>query len=226
MRWLVLGGTRVGFAFLTKMMQSFLVLPPLGAGRSPRRQARGRPAPRHLLTAFGSILAALAGGSPSSSSARVESSVIGGSQNNSILEWPRLQRLRPAQRQRDRFGRGGSRRRWRQLGRHRRCRLFNSEIGGQIAWLLPAALALLALGLWFRGSAGRTDRQLGGLVVWGGWLLVTGLTFSLMAGIFHAYYTVALAPAIAAVVCDRRERAVGAPASPTSPPSAVRSSSP
>ncbi len=32
------------------------------------------------------------------------------------------------------------------------------------------------------------------------WLLVTGLTFSFMAGIFHAYYTVALAPAVAALV--------------------------
>ena len=30
-------------------------------------------------------------------------------------------------------------------------------------------------------------------VVWGGWLVVTMLTFSLMAGIFHEYYTVALA---------------------------------
>jgi 4-amino-4-deoxy-L-arabinose transferase-like glycosyltransferase len=39
-----------------------------------------------------------------------------------------------------------------------------------------------------------------GLAVWGGWLLVTGAVFSLMAGIFHAYYTVALAPAVAALV--------------------------
>ena len=39
-----------------------------------------------------------------------------------------------------------------------------------------------------------------GLVVWGGWLVVTALTFSLMAGIFHAYYTVALAPAVGALV--------------------------
>ena len=37
-------------------------------------------------------------------------------------------------------------------------------------------------------------------MVWGGWLVVTGLTFSLMAGIIHPYYTVALAPAIAALV--------------------------
>jgi 4-amino-4-deoxy-L-arabinose transferase-like glycosyltransferase len=52
--------------------------------------------------------------------------------------------------------------------------------------------------------------------VWGGWLLVTGLTFSLMAGIFHEYYTVALAPAIAALVgmgaveaWENRDRAIG-----------------
>ena len=31
-------------------------------------------------------------------------------------------------------------------------------------------------------------------------MLVTGLTFSYMAGIIHPYYTVALAPAIAALV--------------------------
>ncbi|MFD0656159.1 hypothetical protein [Thermocatellispora tengchongensis] len=36
--------------------------------------------------------------------------------------------------------------------------------------------------------------------MWGTWLLVTGLIFSLMRGIFHAYYTVALAPAVAALV--------------------------
>ena len=39
-----------------------------------------------------------------------------------------------------------------------------------------------------------------GLTLWLGWLLVTGLTFSFMAGIFHPYYTVALAPAIGALV--------------------------
>ena len=37
-------------------------------------------------------------------------------------------------------------------------------------------------------------------MLWGGWLLVTAVTFSFMAGIFHAYYTVALAPAVAALV--------------------------
>jgi 4-amino-4-deoxy-L-arabinose transferase-like glycosyltransferase len=38
------------------------------------------------------------------------------------------------------------------------------------------------------------------VILWGGWLLVTGVVFSFMAGIYHDYYTVALAPAIAALV--------------------------
>ena len=36
--------------------------------------------------------------------------------------------------------------------------------------------------------------------MWGGWLLVTAAVFSFMQGIYHAYYTVALAPAIGALV--------------------------
>jgi 4-amino-4-deoxy-L-arabinose transferase-like glycosyltransferase len=38
------------------------------------------------------------------------------------------------------------------------------------------------------------------LLLWGGWLLVTGAVFSFMDGTVHPYYTVALAPAIAALV--------------------------
>jgi 4-amino-4-deoxy-L-arabinose transferase-like glycosyltransferase len=37
-------------------------------------------------------------------------------------------------------------------------------------------------------------------VIWGGWLLVTAVVFSFMNGIVHPYYTVALAPAIAACI--------------------------
>jgi len=51
-----------------------------------------------------------------------------------------------------------------------------------------------------RGRVRRDDPQRAALLVWGLWLLVTGLTFSFMAGIFHSYYTVALAPAIAALI--------------------------
>ena len=39
-----------------------------------------------------------------------------------------------------------------------------------------------------------------GFLVFGGWLLLTGAVFSFAHGIIHPYYTVALAPAIGALV--------------------------
>ena len=79
-------------------------------------------------------------------------------------------------------------------------RLFQADFGGQIAWLLPAALLALAAMLWLSRRAPRTDRTRAAALVWGGWLLVTGLVFSYMSGIIHPYYTIALAPAIGALV--------------------------
>jgi hypothetical protein len=67
-------------------------------------------------------------------------------------------------------------------------------------WLIPAALILLAGLVWVTGRAPRTDRLRAATIAWGGWLLVTGLVFSFMAGIFHSYYLVAIAPATAALV--------------------------
>jgi 4-amino-4-deoxy-L-arabinose transferase-like glycosyltransferase len=79
-------------------------------------------------------------------------------------------------------------------------RLFNNLMGGQSSWLLPAALLALAAGLWARRSAPRTDRVRAALLLWGGWLVVSGVVFSFGSGVIHTYYTVALAPAIAALV--------------------------
>jgi 4-amino-4-deoxy-L-arabinose transferase-like glycosyltransferase len=201
-RWLALAGALVGLAFLTKMLQAFLVLPALGlvyllAAHTTLGRRVG-----HLVVAFGSML--LAGGWwvavvelwPASSRP-----YIGGSQHNSILEltfgYNGLGRLTGNETGSVGGGPMGQGGRWGSTGL---LRMFGSDAGGQIAWLLPAALVLLVAGLWFTRRAPRTDLLRAGLVVWGGWLLVTGLTFSLMAGIFHAYYTVALAPAIAALV--------------------------
>jgi 4-amino-4-deoxy-L-arabinose transferase-like glycosyltransferase len=79
-------------------------------------------------------------------------------------------------------------------------RLFNDLMGGQASWLLPAALIALVVGLWTSRHAPRTDRTRAAMLLWGGWLVVSGLVFSLSSGIIHTYYTVALAPAIAALV--------------------------
>ncbi|MDH6115166.1 4-amino-4-deoxy-L-arabinose transferase-like glycosyltransferase [Kitasatospora sp. MAP12-15] len=92
---------------------------------------------------------------------------------------------------------GGSGGQWGSTGLGR---LFGTDIGGQIAWLLPAALVLLVFGLWATRRYARTDSARAAFLVWGGFLVSTGLTFSYMGGIFHQYYTVALVPAIAALV--------------------------
>lgn len=79
-------------------------------------------------------------------------------------------------------------------------RMFSSSSGGQISWLIPAALILLAAAIWAGRKAGRTDTARAGLLLWGGSLLITMVIFSYMQGIFHDYYTVALAPYIAPLV--------------------------
>ena len=91
-------------------------------------------------------------------------------------------------------------------------RLFQSEFGGQVSWLIPAALISLGALLWVsrRSAAPASGRGLAAVsattrmrafaAIWGGWLLVTGLVFSYMQGIIHPYYMVALAPAIGALV--------------------------
>jgi 4-amino-4-deoxy-L-arabinose transferase-like glycosyltransferase len=76
-------------------------------------------------------------------------------------------------------------------------RLFNTIVGGQIAWLIPLGLAGLGLGLWSRRRAPRTDLARSAYVLWGGWAVVCWAIFSFQAGIFHPYYTTLLAPAVA-----------------------------
>src|SRR5262249_59473210 len=78
-------------------------------------------------------------------------------------------------------------------------RLFGAEVGGQVSWLIPAALVALAALLWLSRRSPRTDRTRSAAILWGGWLVLTGLVFSYMSGIIHPYYTVALAPAVGAL---------------------------
>ncbi|MFI8567142.1 glycosyltransferase family 39 protein [Rhodococcus sp. NPDC078407] len=205
-KWLLITGMFVGFGFLTKQLQVMLVVPPLAltyliAG-PPRLVTR-------LLQLFGALGAMIVSAGwwllivefwPASSRPWV-----GGSQNNSILEltlgYNGLGRLSGDETGSvtagGGVGGGGGGSMWGETGI---LRMFDASQGGQIAWLIPAALLLLVTGLVLRGRAPRIDVHRASLIVWGAWLLVTGLTFSFMAGIFHSYYTVALSPAVAALV--------------------------
>ncbi|MET8065012.1 ArnT family glycosyltransferase [Micromonospora sp. NPDC005686] len=202
-RWIALTGVLVGFGFLTKMLQAFLVIPvfagvyvlaaPTGLGRRIRQL---------MLAGLAVVVSAgwwVAIVELVPASARP---YIGGSQNNSILEltlgYNGLGRITGDEV--GSVGGGGRPGGGPFSGQAGLLRMFDTEVGGQISWLLPAALILLVAGLWLAGRAPRTDRTRAGLLLWGGWLLVTGLIFSFMSGIFHAYYTVALAPAVGALV--------------------------
>jgi 4-amino-4-deoxy-L-arabinose transferase-like glycosyltransferase len=71
-------------------------------------------------------------------------------------------------------------------------------MGAEIAWLVPAAVICLVAALFITRRAPRTNAIRGACVLWGGWLIATGLVISHSSGIIHPYYTVALAPAVAA----------------------------
>lgn len=208
-RWLVLSGALIGFGFLTKQLQVMLVVPGLAltylvAGPTPLRTRL-----RQLLAALASMVVAagwwvaLVELTPAA-----RRPYVGGSTDNSFVNLT--------------FGYNGLAR----LSGHRGgfpppppggpdipgghrfsmgteagiARLFSGESGTQISWLLPAALIFLAAGFVLCGRVARTDRHRAQYLVWGGWLLGTGVVFSLMSGIYHDYYTVALAPAVAALV--------------------------
>lgn len=202
-RWMALVGVFLGLGFLTKTLQAFLVVPFFGlafvlfAATTLRRRILGALAALAALVVTGGWWVAIVELVPEDLRP-----YVGGSQNDSFLEltfgYNGLGRISG-----DETGSvgggggGGGGTAWGSTGLGR---MFSEATGGQISWLLPAALLLLVAGLVLRGRAPRTDLARAGFMVWGGWLLVTGLTFSFMAGIFHDYYTVALAPAIAAVV--------------------------
>ena len=211
--WMVLAGALIGFGFLAKQLQVLLVLPGFALAfllASPTGIVR-----RILdsLAAIGSMIVAagwwvlLTVIVPAS-----DRPYIGGSQRNSFLEltfgYNGFGRLTgseegsvipghghegggmPAG-----GGRGGGM--WGQTGLNR---LFSGEFGTQISWLAPLAFADIVISLLVIGWAVRTDVRRASVIAFGDWLTVTWLVFSFMAGIFHQYYTVALAPALAALV--------------------------
>jgi 4-amino-4-deoxy-L-arabinose transferase-like glycosyltransferase len=202
-RWLVLAGVLLGFAFLTKMLQAFLVLPGFGLAYLGAGPAQLRRRLWQLLAALGGMIAGagwwvlIAELTPAA-----DRPYFGGSTNNNILElalgYNGLGRLTGSET--GSIGGGGGGGGGGFGGATGLFRLFGSEFGGQVSWLVPAALLSLGGLLWVSRRAVRTDRIRAFALLWGGWLLVTGLVFSYMQGIIHPYYMVALAPAIGALV--------------------------
>ena len=205
-RWrLAAAGALIGLGFLAKMLQAFVILPSLVLAYAIGAPASWRKKVVDLLTAFGAMV--LAFGWWVAIVELVPESwrpYIGGSQTNSILEltfgYNGLGRLNGN----ETGSVGGSSGRWGQLGL---LRMFTTVSGEMVSWLIPAALLLGAAALVLIGRRGwattfragaetHRTRTTAALVLFGSWLVINTLVFSFMAGIYHDYYTVALAPAI------------------------------
>lgn len=207
-KWLVLAGVCFGLGFLTKTLQAWLILPPLAVVYACCAPVALRRRLGQLLLAGLAIVVsagwwvALVELWPAASRP-----YIGGSQHNSFLEltfgYNGLGRI--TGNETGSVGGGGGRPGGGGWGETGITRLFSSDMGGQIAWLLPAALILLVVAvcvLWRARRASEAEQagQRAEFLAWGGALLMTFTTFSFMSGIFHQYYNIALAPYIAALV--------------------------
>ena len=229
-RWYAVAGLLIGLGFLTKQFQVLLVLPGFGLAMLPLSPTTWPRRLLDAFVALGAMVVgagwwvALTVLVPSGSRP-----YFGGSQTDSFIEltfsYNGLGRLTgneagsviPGASETLSGGSQGGM--WGETGLFR---LWTSDFGDQITWLAPIAFAGIVLGLITAAPAkkgqvcfgrfylGKRDCKIdldtvvrirrAQVVIFGTWLVVTWLVFSFMAGIFHAYYTVALSPAIAVLV--------------------------
>ncbi|MFI5797653.1 ArnT family glycosyltransferase [Streptomyces sp. NPDC051677] len=196
---LVWSGVAIGFAFNTKMMQAYVVLPAFflvylwaanaSLGKRIRHLAIGTVA-LVVSSAWWMVIVDLI---PASSRP-----YIGGSTDNTVWDlvigYNGFGRVFGASSSVGSQGNGAS-----FGGAAGLYRMFNDIMGGQISWLIPFAAIALAAGLVLRGRAPRTDARRAALMLWGGWFVLHYLIFALAEGTFHPYYVTAMAPGIAAL---------------------------
>ncbi|MEV8541370.1 glycosyltransferase family 39 protein [Streptomyces sp. NPDC051572] len=196
---LVWSAVAIGFAFNTKMMQAYVVLPVfflvylwatnVSLGKRVRNLAVATVA-LVVSSAWWMVIVDLI---PASSRP-----YIGGSTDNTVWDlvigYNGFGRIFGASSSVGSQGNGAS-----FGGSSGLYRMFNEIMGGQISWLIPFAAIALVGGLVLRGRAPRTDAKRAALMLWGGWFVLHFLTFSLAEGTFHPYYVTAMAPGIAAL---------------------------
>jgi len=206
-RWVALTGVLLGLGFLGKMLAGFLALPALAVAYLVCGPPKLGKRIWQLLVGGGAV-AATAGWwvaivllTPA-----VDRPFVGSTTDNNILNqtfgYNGLNRLTggqggfPGGAGRAAGGGGGGA----FGGGTGLTRLFGAEWGGQISWLIPAALIALVAMLWVSRRSVRADRTRAAALMWGGWLVVAGLVLSYMSGTTHSYYSIALAPPIGALV--------------------------
>jgi 4-amino-4-deoxy-L-arabinose transferase-like glycosyltransferase len=207
--WLLIGAVVVGLGFNIKMMQAFLVLPALYllyllANRTTwRRRFLHLGAATFVLLAVSLSWAVAVDLTPST-----ERPYVGSSPDDSVLRlivgYNGFDRLSGTS-----LGSGGEIMTAgspggpgsgsMELGDPGPLRLLNGQLAGQASWLLPLAVVSLLAAGWQRWLPLSLNHRQAGLVLWGTWLLTVAAYLSVASG-GHRYYTVMLAPAVAALV--------------------------
>jgi 4-amino-4-deoxy-L-arabinose transferase-like glycosyltransferase len=191
-RGLVISGSLLGLAFLTKSLDALLIVPALGLAYlccgPPHLTRRFRQTGWAGLALLVSSAWWVALVDLWPESARP---YIGGSTDNSelnlIFGYNGFSRITGS----GRFGSGG--------GGQGLLRMFDAQLGGQVSWLLPLAIVGLLGGLCLTRGRERTNRERAGFVLWGSVFLTYFAVYDEARGIFHPYYTVVMAPALAAL---------------------------
>ena len=198
--WLIAAAALVGTGFLAKMLQAMIVVPVLapvylwaGPGRIRARLLR--------LAAAGAVLVASAGWWVLAVSVvpAADRPYIGSSQDNSLVNlifgYNGFGRLTGSEAGAVGFnparGAGSGPAGW--------MRLVDPQFRTAIGWFLPAAVLLGAAALWAARRWPRRDPAKASLVLWAGTAAFTGATISLGRGVIHPYYSLALAPSVAAL---------------------------
>jgi 4-amino-4-deoxy-L-arabinose transferase-like glycosyltransferase len=200
-RWMALTGVVVGFAFLTKMLQAFLPVPGfalaflVAAPISLWRRVGGLLVAGAALIVSAGWYVALVSVWPAGSRP-----YIAGSTDDSLLQlalgYNGLERIVGG------GGPGGGGPSGGPGGAEGRPpgaslffggepgigRMFGPSFGTESSWLLPVALIGMVVLAWLTWRCARTDLRRAGLLVWGGWLVVTAGVFSFMDGTVHPYY--------------------------------------
>ena len=201
---LVLAGGLIGVAFTTKTLEAFVILPALmlaylwcGSPRLRRRIGQLGWAALALLISSGWWVAIVELWPASSRP------YLGGSTDNSelnlIFGYNGFSRILGSGGSGGSGGAGGGGGGANFGGATGLLRMFNDTVGGQISWLLPLALISLVATWWASRGRGRSSLLRAGTVLWGGVLLMFLAVFSDAKGVWHPYYTVVMAPAIAAL---------------------------
>ncbi|BBZ30969.1 glycosyl transferase [Mycolicibacterium madagascariense] len=191
-RWLAFAGVALGLAFLAKMLEGVMALPVFAAVYLVAAPVRLRVRIGHLAgAAVAFVLSAgwyvvLTMAWPAASRP-----YLGGSTDdtfmNLVLGYNGMARV---------VGRGHGA----EMRSQGPLRLLSGEFGYEIGWLVPAAVLATVAAVLARGRAPRTDLVRAGALLFGGWFLLVGTVLSVMHGTVHPYYSLSIAPPVAAVV--------------------------